>query len=170
MSGSHLCIPRNETVKPPYFQNRIIMFCLPNPTLIYLWEIYIFPGSVCLFCCRKYVDRSWEYINCPQSHECGGGEDGKPWPHPQRHSLSQPWRWYPLQIMQRRLCTGLLVHSSCTRYNPSLDAWLLETSESNVKAAIVVRASSLVMGKDDILSVMLTSPSLHLFGFNFNPL
>jgi hypothetical protein len=36
-----------------YFQNRIIMFCLPVPTLIYLWEIYIFPGSVCLFCCRE---------------------------------------------------------------------------------------------------------------------
>ncbi len=33
------------------FQNRIIIFCLPVPTLIYLWEIYIFPGSVCLFCC-----------------------------------------------------------------------------------------------------------------------
>ncbi len=36
-----------------YFQNRIIMFCLPVPSLIYLWEIYIFPGSVCLFCCRE---------------------------------------------------------------------------------------------------------------------
>ncbi len=36
-----------------YFQNRIIMFCLLVPTLIYLWEIYIFPGSVYLFCCRK---------------------------------------------------------------------------------------------------------------------
>ncbi len=23
-------------------------------------EIYIFPPSICLFCCRKYVDRSWE--------------------------------------------------------------------------------------------------------------
>ncbi len=34
-------------------QNRIIMFCLPVPTLIYLWESYIFPGLVCLFCCRK---------------------------------------------------------------------------------------------------------------------
>ncbi len=32
-------------------------------TEIYMWEIYIFPGSVCLFCCRKYVDWSWEYIN-----------------------------------------------------------------------------------------------------------
>ncbi len=36
-----------------YFQNRILMFCLAVPTLIYLWEIYIFPGSVCLFCCRE---------------------------------------------------------------------------------------------------------------------
>jgi hypothetical protein len=36
-----------------YFQNKIVMFCLPVPTLIYLWEIYIFPGSFCLFCCRE---------------------------------------------------------------------------------------------------------------------
>jgi hypothetical protein len=34
-----------------YFQDR--MFCLAVPTLIYLWEIYIFPGSVCLFFCRE---------------------------------------------------------------------------------------------------------------------
>ncbi len=61
MSGSHLCIPRNETVQPRYFQNRIIMFCLPIPTLIYQWEIYIFPGLVCLFAAAKYEDCSWEY-------------------------------------------------------------------------------------------------------------
>jgi hypothetical protein len=36
-----------------YFQNRIIMFCLPVPTLIHLWEIYIFPGSRCPFFCRE---------------------------------------------------------------------------------------------------------------------
>ncbi len=36
-----------------YFQHRIIMFCLLVPTLIYLWEIYIFLGSVCQFCCRE---------------------------------------------------------------------------------------------------------------------
>ncbi len=39
-----------------------------------LWAIYIFPGSICLFCCRKYsmwiVDRSWEYVNRSQTHEC----------------------------------------------------------------------------------------------------
>ncbi len=53
MSCSPLCVPINETVQPPYFQNRSIMFCLPIPTLIYLWEIYIFPGSVCLFWCSQ---------------------------------------------------------------------------------------------------------------------
>ncbi len=42
-----------ETVQPPYFQNRIIMFCLPISKFMYLWEIYIFPGLVCLFCCSQ---------------------------------------------------------------------------------------------------------------------
>jgi hypothetical protein len=61
-----------------YFQNRIIMFCLPVPTLIYLWEIYIFPGSVCLFCCREICGpRSWEYINSSQTHECGNWDWGR---------------------------------------------------------------------------------------------
>ncbi len=37
-----------------YFQNRIIMFCLPVPTLIYLWEIlYISRIGLPIFCCRK---------------------------------------------------------------------------------------------------------------------
>jgi hypothetical protein len=51
MSGIHLCVSRNETVQPPCFQNRFKMFCIPIPTLIYLWENYIFSGSVCLFSC-----------------------------------------------------------------------------------------------------------------------
>ncbi len=41
MSGSYLCIPRNESVQPPYFQNKIIMFCLPIPTLISVRDLYI---------------------------------------------------------------------------------------------------------------------------------
>ncbi len=31
----------------------------------------MFPQWVCLFCWRKYVDRSWDYINRSQTHECG---------------------------------------------------------------------------------------------------
>jgi hypothetical protein len=37
---------------------------------VYVGE-YIFPRWVCLFCWRKYVDRTWEYINRSQTHECG---------------------------------------------------------------------------------------------------
>ncbi len=62
MSSSHLCIPRNETVQPPYFQNRIIMLCLPVPTLIYLWETYILyfqDRSVC-FAAAKYECGNWD--------------------------------------------------------------------------------------------------------------
>ncbi len=29
------------------------MLCLPVSTFMYLWAIYIFPGSVCLFCCSQ---------------------------------------------------------------------------------------------------------------------
>ncbi len=47
------------------------MFCLPVPTLLYLWEIYIFPGSVYLFCCREICGPIREYINLSQTHECG---------------------------------------------------------------------------------------------------
>ncbi len=42
-----------------------------------LWAIYIFPRSICLFCCRKYVVRSWKYINRPQTHECGNCDWGR---------------------------------------------------------------------------------------------
>ncbi len=82
MSGSDLCIPRNETAWPRYFQNIIIIFCLPISTFMYLWAIYIFPGLVCLICCiqiGRLINRSkihegrkwewevqfhfWEYIN-----------------------------------------------------------------------------------------------------------
>jgi hypothetical protein len=42
MSGSDLCISKNEIARPPYFQNRVIMFCLPISTFIYLgiYKIY----------------------------------------------------------------------------------------------------------------------------------
>ncbi len=57
-----------------YFQNRIIMFCLPVPTLIYLWEIYIFTGSVCLFCCREIcgpILRIWKIAHRHKNFEVG---------------------------------------------------------------------------------------------------
>ncbi len=56
MSG--LCIPRNETALPRYFQNIIIMFCLPISTFMYLWAIYIFRDQW-----RKYINR-WQISEC----------------------------------------------------------------------------------------------------------
>ncbi len=82
---SDLCILRTETVRPHaqflnscYFQNRIIMVCLPNSTFMYLWAIYVFLGSVCLFGSLR-ANRSWEYINRSQIHECGQVTEGPRW-------------------------------------------------------------------------------------------
>ncbi len=54
-----------------YSQKRNIGVLVPISTFMRLWVIYIFPPSVCLFCWRKYVDRSWDCINRSQTHECG---------------------------------------------------------------------------------------------------
>jgi hypothetical protein len=42
--------------------------------------IYIFPRWVCLFCWRKYADRSWDYINRSQTHECGNWAEAAVFP------------------------------------------------------------------------------------------
>ncbi len=40
MPGSRLCVTRNETVQPPYFQDRIIMFCLAIYTHISVRDLF----------------------------------------------------------------------------------------------------------------------------------
>ncbi len=53
-----------------YSQKGNIRASVPVSTFMCLWANYIFSRWVCLFCWRKYVDRSWEYINRSQTHEC----------------------------------------------------------------------------------------------------
>ncbi len=65
------CKDKMPKIWNKYSQKRNIRASVPIFTFMCLWANYIFTGWVCLFCWRKYVDRSWEYINRSQTHECG---------------------------------------------------------------------------------------------------
>ncbi len=49
-------------IQNKYSQKKNCAATVPISTFMCLWAIYIFPRSICLFFCRKYVDRSWEHI------------------------------------------------------------------------------------------------------------
>ncbi len=86
-TGFDLCIPRNETVQPRYFQNRIIMFCLPIPTLMYLWDIYKFPGSVCQICCSQICRPILGIYKQLKDTWCRNWDWGRAIPFPGKHKL-----------------------------------------------------------------------------------
>ncbi len=65
------CKDKIPKFRNKYSQKRNIAVSVSISTFICLWVIYIFPWSVCLSCWRKYVDRSLDYINHSQTHECG---------------------------------------------------------------------------------------------------
>ncbi len=65
------CKDKMTKIWNKYFQKMNIGVSVPISTFMCLWGNYIFPWWVCLFCWRKYVDRSWEDINCSQTHEYG---------------------------------------------------------------------------------------------------
>ncbi len=48
----------------------------PISTFMCQWAIYIVPGAVYIFPPAEKADRSWEYINRTQTHECGNWDWG----------------------------------------------------------------------------------------------
>ncbi len=69
--NQHHCKDKMPKILNKYFQKRNIGAPVPISTFMCLWANYIFPRWVCLFCWRKYVDWSWEYINRSKTHEGG---------------------------------------------------------------------------------------------------
>jgi hypothetical protein len=77
------------------------MFCLPVLTLhSYNSDIFIYlPDRSDYSAAGKYVDRSWEYINRLQTHECGIGTEAAQFPEKEYingifvavHSLNEVW-------------------------------------------------------------------------------
>ncbi len=71
------CKDKIPKFRNKYSQKRYIGVSVPVSTFMSLCAIYIFPRSVCLFCWRKYVNRSWDYINRSQTHECENWDWGR---------------------------------------------------------------------------------------------
>jgi hypothetical protein len=60
-----------QKIRNIYSQKRKCAALSPNFHIHVSVSDFYIPLSICLFCRRKYVDRSWVYINLSQTHECG---------------------------------------------------------------------------------------------------
>ncbi len=62
---------QNTEISKQIFPEKEYRGLSPNFHIHASVSYYILPRSVCLFCWRKYVNHSWDYINRSQTHECG---------------------------------------------------------------------------------------------------
>ncbi len=76
------------------------------------------------FCCRKFVDRSWEYINRSQTHECWNWDWAAQFPE----KGMPKWDFVSVQLMTVFFCTGGEA-DSCTK--PRKCGYFWPTSNSH---------------------------------------
>ncbi len=89
MSGSHLCISRNETV----ISKTELWWSVSHFLHSYNCERFIYFQSA-YSAAGKYVDRSWEYINRSQTHECENWDWGRAMPRNGIHKCDFPCSAY----------------------------------------------------------------------------
>ncbi len=108
MSGSHLCIPRNEIVL-----SKTELYCSVSQFLhSYIWERFIhFQDRSAYSAAGKYVDRSWEYTNRSQTHECGNQDWSRAIPRKGIHK----WDFHCSVHYHRPIIVR--VYTSCTHHH-----------------------------------------------------
>ncbi len=98
--------PKNILLFPE--QNYIVL-SPSSYTLMYLWEIYIFPGSRSAYsAAAKYVYWSWEYVNRSQRHmNCGNWDWRHAIPRKGIHKWDFPCSVAPASPSHPKLKKGL---------------------------------------------------------------
>ncbi len=107
-----------------FFQNRIVMFRLQFlhsyicERFIYFRDRSAYPAA------GKYVDQSWEYINCSQTRECGNWDWGRAIPRKGIH------KWdFPCSVGDGERRTGARVQNTWDRVNRGREKRYKETGD-----------------------------------------
>jgi hypothetical protein len=121
------CKDKIPKFRNKYSQKRNIVVSVPVSTFMRLRAIYIFPRSVCLFCWRKYVDRSWDYINRSQKHECWNWGWGHAIPRKGIHTVSGIF--VAVQAVTGRLVRNLMVKSGSEKQSLNSECLFYENEK-----------------------------------------